>query len=147
MKTFVSCFHISAPSLHVQILDLSYCGLLSNMPFMVNFSYPVTGGEKKIAILLCLTMPLLFRTCLCWTIEIFLALQFFNLFIICYSHYCSWRCIIHHEYRFSMTLSSDTAMLHWCWPQMNVFPKSMQKSTNNNLFCGHANFTTWNGNT
>lgn len=88
----------------------------------------ITGKKKKIAILLCLTMPLLFRTCLCWTTEIFLALQFFNLFIICCSHYCSWHCIIHHEYRFSMTLSSDTAMLHWCWPQMNAFPRACRKA-------------------
>lgn len=48
LKTFfVSCFSISAPSLHVQILGLSYCPLLSNMPFMVNFSYLVTGGGKR----------------------------------------------------------------------------------------------------
>ena len=46
-KHFVSCFSILAPSLHIQILDLSYCALLSNKPFMVNFSYLVTGEKKK----------------------------------------------------------------------------------------------------
>lgn len=108
-KHFVSCFSILAPSLHIQILDLSYCALLSNKPFMVNFSYLVTGEKKKkIAILLCLRMPLLSRTCLCWTIEIFLALQFFNLYYLLLTlllmtlHHPSW-----------ISVFNDT--LKWYW--------------------------------